>query len=538
MNCHDLANRHGYSVVREFAETGSGYAWVFERGTIADLWQLVTSRKIDVIVVDDLDRLAREPDYQAYLRIDAAKYDVRIEAFTGKHDDTFEGQLVAYVEKLYGKYESVKRKHRTERGRKARAESGKPISCSLPYGYRWADPERGAKSRMVIYEPDAEIVLRIFQWLKDGGTATALMHTLNAEGVSCPRPQPGKLNAWSVRTIGRIVRNDAYTGRAWAFKSHSEYHAGKRTRLPNRPEAERVALPEGTIPRLIDDETFRAADDRLKRNKKEAVRRNPYPEGFLLRGGFAKCFNCGGTLETQYFLDRKPRYYRCIPAQRRKHGCPTYSIRAQELDAAVWDTVSTFLKNPAYIEKHARKQAESDYSAQQLDSIEKAIAELSERSGNIAKIASITNHPSAQAELAMQLDAIAEQTERLEKRRAEMLEIRAAHQRVQAMLTELPSACEKRWAEIENMTYAQKRDVLAELGATVTVYPEGAIQRFVIDFDFDLEDWIRQDEADLQDILLSSNGYGEWPKNRADKRGFVAAAPKNDIDRHHCGAER
>jgi DNA invertase Pin-like site-specific DNA recombinase len=110
-NCHAHAAKNGYSVVAEFSETGSGYAWVFERKTIADLWQLVTSRKIDVIVVDDLDRLAREPDYQAYLRIDAAKYDVRIEAFTGQHDDTFEGQLVAYVEKLYGKYESVKRKH-------------------------------------------------------------------------------------------------------------------------------------------------------------------------------------------------------------------------------------------------------------------------------------------------------------------------------------------------------------------------------------------------------------------------------------------
>jgi hypothetical protein len=347
---------------------------------------------------------------------------------------------------------------------------------------------------MMVYAPEAAIVRRIFQWLIDGGTATALMHMLNAEGIPSPKPQPGKLNLWSVRTIGRIARNDAYTGRAWAFKSHSTYEAGKRIRHKNRPETERVALPEGTIPRIIDDETFRKADERLVRNRKEAVRRNPYPEGFLLRGGFAKCSHCGGTMETNYVGDREPRYYRCIPAQRRKHGCQTHSIRAQELDRDVWEWIKLLLENPSYIEQHAQKQAESDHSAEQLDSIELTLAELAQRAANVATIAALTTQPSAQAELALQLDSLAEQTDRLKKRQEEMLEIKAAHERVTAMLNSLSDVVETRWAEIENMTYAEKRDVLAELGVKVTVFPPDAPQRWIIDMNFDLDEWIRRDE--------------------------------------------
>jgi hypothetical protein len=74
------------------------------------------------------------------------------------------------------------------------------------------------------------------------------------------------------------------------------------------------------------------------------------------------------------------------------------------------------------------------------------------------------------------------------------MEVQAAHERIATMLSSLSDVVETRWAEIGNMTYAQKRDVLAELGVKVTVFPPDAPQRWIIDMNFDLDEWIRRDE--------------------------------------------
>lgn len=487
-NCREWATSHRYDVVAEFKEVGSGFAWVFDRPTIGDLWKLVEAKQISVIIVDDMDRVAREPDYQTYLIVDAAKHGVRIEAVAGNADDSFEGRLVTHVTKLYAKYENTKRQHRTERGRKARAESGKPISASLPYGYRWFDPEPRKKTRMIVHEEEAKIVRRIFEWLANGGTATSLMQTLNAEGIPSPQAREGQLNLWSTKTIGRIVRNDSYIGKAWAFKSESLYEPNKRTRLPNRPEADRVALPEGTIPAIIDEATFRSADERLVRNRREATRNSRNPALYLLRGGFAKCHHCGGTLEA-CIAPRGDRYYRCIPAQRRKHSCPSCSIKAEELERGVWDYVLLVLENPAYIEQHAKRQAEDDKTSGQIDTLDRALVGLSQQADNLLATAAMAIDDHSRQFIAAKLDDIASQRRALSERRNTLLDLQAAHQRTKAMLGGLSDIWSERYAEIDAMTMAERRDVLADFGVKVTVYPKDHKPRWEVDMLFDLSSW-------------------------------------------------
>ncbi len=214
-------------------------------------------------------------------------------------------------------------------------------------------------------------------------------------------------------------------------------------------------------------------------------------------------------------------YYRCTPAQRRKHGCPTYSIRAEELDAAVWGWVKILLENPAYIEQHAKQQAESDHTADDIDTTERALRGLTKQAENLARALATVSHPAAQAPLLGELERNAEHIESVQQRRRELLELQAAHDKVRALMANLSDVCEKRWAEIDNLTYAQKRDILTELGVMVTLYPKDAPQRWVIDMSFDLDNWIHEDEADLQNILDTSNGYGEWPLNQTGENGFL-----------------
>ncbi len=486
-SCRQRAAERGYTVVAEWEETFSGKL-LWERPKLQELMAMVRAGKVDVILVHALDRLSRIEAHRSFIRIDSARHGVTIESVTEQADDTLPGKMMQALTGLYAEYELVIKQERTERGIKARAESGKPISSSLPFGYRWADPDAGKKTRMVIYEPEAAIVRRIFDWLAGGGTATALVYALNAEGVPCPKPREGRLNLWSVRTVARIARNDAYIGKAWANKSQSRYEGGKRTRLPNRPEAERIALPAGTIPPIVGVDTFTKAGERLIRNRREATRNQRHAELYLLRGGFAKCHHCGGTLEA-CIAPRGDRYYRCQPMQRRKHGCPSCSIKADELEAGVWDHVRLVLENPDYIRQHARKQAESDSTAADLDTIDAALVQLSQQATNIARIAAMTNDPDAAAPLALKLDSIAEQKRKLQTRRETLLDLQAAHSRTKAMLDGLSDIWAKRYTEIEAMTIDQRRDVLADFAVTVTVYPKNVEPRYVIDMAFDLSSW-------------------------------------------------
>lgn len=86
---------------------------------------------------------------------------------------------------------------------------------------------------------------------------------------------------------------------------------------------------------IIDPDTWQGAQSTLKRNR--LTRRvASAPDAFLLRGGFAVCGSCGHPLAAQ----KGPRfnYYRCQVGARFPERCSEMVyVRADELDAAVWD---------------------------------------------------------------------------------------------------------------------------------------------------------------------------------------------------------
>lgn len=545
-SCREYAAGKGYQIVAGYQETFTG-TLLWERPKLMAVVDLVRAGKADVILVHALDRLSRDQGHRAWVRIEAAQRGATVLSVTEDVDNSIQGKALEFVTGLYAEYELTLKKERTDRGRKGRAlEKGRLLTSNLPYGYRWADPEPGAKSRMVIQEDEAEIVRRIFRTLADGGTLTAIMYALNAEGVHTPNHREGRLNKWCTKTLGRMVRNDAYIGKAWAFKTVSQYEGRKRIR-GIRPESERIALPEGIIPPIIDEKTFRKAAERLERNKREATRNARKPELFLLRGGYAKCSHCGGTLEA-CIAPRGDRYYRCPPGQRRKHGCPSCSIRAEELEPEVWEWVKLVLEHPAWIEQHAKQQAESDSSASELDTLNRALIQLSQQSENVARIAALTTDSEAAAPLAAQLDAIAGQKRTLQARRQSLIDRMAAHDRMKGKLAGLPDIWTERYAQIEAMTVEERRDVLADFGVSVTVYPKDHTPRHNIDMAFDLSSWFDPETGSLAaepEFDAMAKTLSEWVvvpdfDREDDPFPFAVVAPDPGIDsgiaERHSGA--
>src|SRR5207253_1212274 len=143
------------------------------------------------------------------------------------------------------------------RGKRARVASGKPLPSPRPqYGYAWRDETHGA---YVVDEAKAAVVRRIFAAYAAGTTLRRLAAELNAEGV----PTPSGRGAWGPSSLRRniLARRD-YTGEATGWRAVYTRAPGGKPRRHERPAAEQIALPAGTVPALIDVATFEEAQRR------------------------------------------------------------------------------------------------------------------------------------------------------------------------------------------------------------------------------------------------------------------------------------
>ena len=162
--------------------------------------------------------------------------------------------------------------------------------CKPRYGYVWVG-ER--KERFGINLEESKVVGRIFQlYVYEKRTLRNIARLLSDEGI----PSPGGKAVWYDSTVRRILEDPTYTGKGSAFKyatTTGKQNGKYSSKL--KPEAERLQLPSGVVPQIVDEAIFAEAQIRLRLNQVEASRNNPNPEQTLLRCGFIKCGYCKRT---------------------------------------------------------------------------------------------------------------------------------------------------------------------------------------------------------------------------------------------------
>lgn len=165
------------------------------------------------------------------------------------------------------------------------------VHVTVPYGYRRGEAERGRQharggvrgTPLVIHEPEAEIVRRIFRERVLGVGLTDVAEALNSDGIASPRG-----GRWTRQAINALVRVRAYAG-----------------------DAHRGAY-------LFTD----AHEAIVGRDDWEAAQRPPGPPRINNRSllvGLARCSGCGYVLGAG--SNRQHRRYGCV----RKHSellCP------------------------------------------------------------------------------------------------------------------------------------------------------------------------------------------------------------------------
>ena len=419
---HAAASRLDVPQEWVFADEGHSGATLVRPGLEA-LRDLAAQGCLDVMLVYSPDRLARKFAYQALLIEELARCGVRAEFVKGPRGDSPEDQLLVQFQGMFAEYEKAQLAERYRRGKAWRAKTGSVnVLSGAPFGYRYVrkTPESGARYEVVPHE--AVLVSEMFRRYADEGAAIAdLRRWLTDQGV---HTRTGK-ERWDRSVIWGMLRNPAYAGTAVFGKTQAVHEAAglnrtarlagrtvpRQVRVEDRPREDWTAIP---VPALVDRDTFDRVQQRLEDNKRFAARNTKVPS---LLQGLAACASCGyGYYRTSTTTSsgKKIYYYRCLGSDDYRYQggrvCGNKPVRADYVNAVIWDHVTGLLADPALIRTEIDRRLErartSDPVTKKRGQLEQALAKTS-------------------ASIAAMVTAFSEQLITIDELRARMPDLRA-----------------------------------------------------------------------------------------------------------------
>ncbi len=344
------------------------------RPALTELRNLLHAKAINLVVVYDPDRLARNLALQLLLTDEITAAGAQLEFVSFEWQNSIEGRLFYQLRGAISEYEREKIKERTVRGKRAKAAQGGFVNAPNTYGYHFdADTDQ-----LLTDERTAPIVQQMFRWARDGVRIRVIAERLASMQV----PPPGGRGVWWPSTVSRILRSETYAGRMhinrWAI--HKE--AGRRTQ-EERDRDQWVVVP---VEPLVDEQTWGAVQAVRERNKRTGGGRPGDP--FLLRGGLR--FADGGgpmIVRTRRKTAHVYGYYLCgnanglqgyaLDGTRVKPCRHSKSVPSHVLDDAVWSRIEAFLADPdAALQADPGGSGEVDALAQQRTILEQQAAKL------------------------------------------------------------------------------------------------------------------------------------------------------------------
>ena len=343
----DRIAAEGEELIEEFIDDGYSGARL-DRPGLDRLRDAAETGAIDAVWCLSPDRLARSYAYQILILDEFARYQVPVRFTDAPPLDDPQGRLLVQIQGVIAEHERAKFAERGRRGKLYRSRAGEVLATKVPYGYRRVPRGADGAAHLIIHEPEAAVVRRIFADFLAGHSLRHLAVTLSAEGIASPNGKP----VWRLSTICRLLRNEAYAGRLYWNRTQTSYDpALGRTRATLRPREEWIEIP---IPAIIDEATLEAVAATARDNSSYSPRRTE-PDTFLLRR-LLRCAHCQVKLNC-YQARRNhttTRYYLCPHrdpwrAGGAEHRCPERRVRADELDTFVFDQVRQLLIRPDLI---------------------------------------------------------------------------------------------------------------------------------------------------------------------------------------------
>ena len=324
--CKQYAVQQGYIVLHIFSEDYSGAS--FDRPELNNVRDFLVKEKVDVVIVYDVDRLARKSIYQALIEEEFLRDGAVIEYVIGQYADTDEGRLQKQIRGSIAEYEKAKILERSKRGKRGKAMSGFVVVGSRPpYGYKVVSEPH--KSWFEIDEEEAEIVRTVFEWYLRGDESgeplsmNAIATKLTDLGISTRGDKQGHFfkkrgkGMWAAVMIRNILKNETYTG-TWYYGKTKMIEDGKiRKPKPKcgfgkqvmRARDEWISVP---VPVIIDEETYKRAVARVTLNAEQSDRSAKHQ---YLLGRRLRCMKCNYTYKGR--TRHSNHYYYCGGTEQR-----------------------------------------------------------------------------------------------------------------------------------------------------------------------------------------------------------------------------
>ncbi len=354
--CHAYAKERGYTVLETFSDDYTGAA--IDRPELNKLRDYIARNPLDVVIVYDIDRLARKSAYQVLIEEEFKRAGVTIEFVMAQYEDTDEGRLQKQIRGVIAEYEKAKILERSKRGKRGKAKSGFVLTGARPpYGYKVKSEPH--KAWLEIDEGEAAIVRMVYDWYLNGDEKGALMsaNSIAKQLTSMSIPTRGDNQAhfakkhgrgvWQRAMIIHILTNETYTG-TWYFGKTKMIDDGKhREQQPKRGLGKQVARAREewipvNVPAIIDPETFALAQKRKTYNKRVL---SGHTEHEYLMKSRLTCSKCGYSMRG-HTIRGKNQYYYCKGREQVIKLCDMPGVRCDWVDALVWEWAKLIIENP------------------------------------------------------------------------------------------------------------------------------------------------------------------------------------------------
>ena len=264
-----IAEREGFTW-EYVKEIGSGTT-LTGRPKMMRILDRIEAGEVQVLIVQDLDRLARPEEYVIYatIRETIMRYGIIIYTHTSRVDlNDDDDDFVADITMSVSKKERRRTLKRMKRGKKARAESGKFASGPPAVGYTITGNR--SESDLAIDQEGSKLVKLIFKTLEaTGGNLWQTAKQISAIGYTGTRGKP-----FTATTVRRIATRKLYIG---------IFGSKVTDKVTHRPDLQIIGIDQfERVQKLINS---RGGD------KRDFGRRGRY-----IFTGFVVCGGCGGAM--------------------------------------------------------------------------------------------------------------------------------------------------------------------------------------------------------------------------------------------------
>lgn len=369
--CHEYADRNGYSVVREYIDRAQS-ARTDKRLDFQRMISDSESESFDIVLVYKFDRFARN-------RLDSCLYKHRLMQYNVKvvsiMEPIVEGAAGAFQEAVMeavGEWYSLDLSEKFKRGKRGTALKCKHTGGRPLLGYKVA-----ADGTYEIDEAGAATVRLLFELYANGYSYTRIIEECNARGM-----KTGAGNPFGKGSLHDLLKNERYIGVYTYNKIPSAGANGKRN--CHAENTEDVIRIEDGIPAIIDKTTWDKVQQRMAENKHRAgAHKNKYD--YLLSGKLF-CGKCGSAMVGKSSVNScgtEYQYYECA-RKRRQRTCDKRNVKCDEIESYVVESALEFLRTVDVDRIAAEVESLTSKSADDTDiqNTQKLIAEKEKEVAN------------------------------------------------------------------------------------------------------------------------------------------------------------